>query len=194
MRKLSWIGLIGLFLCVGIYTSSRTNKNNTTPSEEPSSPVETAASSATPAKPTPPSDPRIQRLPDGRTLYQAAIKQSQALHLSEDPSEDLELLAQILASYRFIFKSNPVGSENEEIVSQLLGENSLRTAFLDPEHPSLSAHGELLDRWGKPYLFHPLTSQHIELISRGPDGELWTQDDLTLEPEDIKEILKMGPS
>jgi hypothetical protein len=42
----------------------------------------------------------------------------------------------------------------------------------------------LLDRWGTPYYFHPIARNVLGLRSAGPDGKLWTADDVVLESAD----------
>ena len=38
--------------------------------------------------------------------------------------------------------------------------------------------GELVDRWGTPYFFHSVSAEKMEIVSAGPDKELWTDDDV----------------
>lgn len=100
-----------------------------------------------------------------------------------DPIEDLALIQSMLEVFRAANGVNPYGAENEEIVAGLLGRNAKAVAVLPADLPNLDAGGRLLDRWGTPYRFHPVTSQVMEVISAGPDRAWWTADDLRL-PED----------
>ena len=42
----------------------------------------------------------------------------------------------------------------------------------------MSLDNEILDRWGKPFFFHVISKNAVEIISAGPDGELFTSDDI----------------
>ena len=97
---------------------------------------------------------------------------------SQPPAADLEILEEALAAYRRVFGQNPPGSENAEITAALIGLNQRQLAVLPPGHSALSAKGELIDRWGVPYFFHPVTRTTMEVLSAGPDRKLWTSDDI----------------
>ncbi len=126
-------------------------------------------------------DPRFTRYRDGAVIWHQAWSLSQTLHQAEEnPLRDLEIIANILGHYRALYRENPVGVENSEIVAALQGGNHKKVFFLAP---SAVTDGQLLDRWGAPYRFHSISSQIMDLHSRGPDGKLWTQDDLTLGSE-----------
>ncbi len=45
-------------------------------------------------------------------------------------------------------------------------------------HPRLDTEGALLDAWGRRFHFHPVSRHHLEIRSLGPDGEIFTRDDL----------------
>lgn len=92
------------------------------------------------------------------------------------PEEELQAVAQLIYVYRQGFGENPVG-QNEDIVAALLGENEKRSAFL-PKNIPVIADGKLIDRWGSPYWFHPVSGSEMEIRSAGPDRELFTGDDL----------------
>ena len=127
------------------------------------------------------SDHRLERLADGRTLVTEAVKTARALHARDaEPETDLELVDSIFGLYRWAYKENPEGGDNRELVSALTGENPHQLIFIAPDHPSLGAGGELLDRWGTPYFFHKISDQVIDVTSAGPDKRLWSRDDLTL--------------
>ena len=123
-------------------------------------------------------------------LYNPAVAKSQELY-QESPERDLEIVVELLEDYRFAFQENPVGSENLEIIDQLLGNNPQRLVFIDPELAALSPELELLDQWGSPYVFHHLTSTAMEVISRGPDQTLWTADDLSFDLKEIENHLQL---
>jgi hypothetical protein len=111
-------------------------------------------------------------LPESRELV-AALNQPE-----ETPEHGLEVVENLLATYRSIFGSNPPGGLNREIIAAMLGENSLKLAILARDMTSLSPSGELLDRWGSPFLFHPVSNDVMEVMSAGPDQALWTPDDV----------------
>ncbi len=121
---------------------------------------------------------RVTRYTDGSVDLTDAIQASRQLHQSNDPGNDLEVIELLLQQYRFLFQANPVGTENFEFTAALTGDNPKRVNFIDPHSPALSSNNELLDRWGTAFIFHPLSSTEMELISAGPDGILWTDDDI----------------
>jgi hypothetical protein len=94
-----------------------------------------------------------------------------------NPEEELQAVAQLIYLYRQGFGENPVG-QNEDIVAALLGENEKRSAYL-PKNIPVIEDGKLVDRWGTPYWFHPVSGREMEIRSAGPDRELFTGDDLT---------------
>jgi len=92
---------------------------------------------------------------------------------------DLELLETLVAFYRRANGGdNPPGGLNEEIVDRLRGKNERRLAVIPPDHPSIDSRGQLLDRWGTPFWFHPISRDTLEIRSAGPDKALWTADDV----------------
>ncbi len=126
-------------------------------------------------------DPRVARYTDGSVDLVDAIVLSGQLHQSSDPLHDLEVVAQLFVQYRLIYQTNPVGTDNFEFTNALTGSNAKKVNFIDPDSPALSPTNELVDRWGSPFRFHPLSQTEIEVLSLGPDKTLWTEDDLTLE-------------
>lgn len=104
------------------------------------------------------------------------------LHASETgPRDDLRIVGAVLRNYLQSVAGPdvpPLGF-NEEIVRALAGANPLRLVFLPSDHPAIDARGRLCDRWGTPYFFHPLSATNIEVRTAGPDGRLFTADDLS---------------
>lgn len=126
------------------------------------------------------SDPRFTRFTDGVSYWHPSVKLGRELHReSQTAFQDLEMINEILGNYRMIFKENPVGTDNEEFASALAGENAKKIVFIEP---GLLSDGELLDRYGFPYMFHPQSADAMDLRSRGPDGQLWTEDDVSFDP------------
>lgn len=95
---------------------------------------------------------------------------------AENPDAHLQAVEQVLFFYRRAFGENPVG-QNEDITAALLGANPQRLALLPPGSPAIK-DGQLIDPWGSPYWFHPVSGQEMEIRSAGPDRELFTADDL----------------
>ena len=69
---------------------------------------------------------------------------------------------------------------NEEYVDFLIGKNPKGIQMLPHDHPDISEKGELLDRWGTPYFFHPVSEKRVDILSAGPDRTLFTDDDVSL--------------
>lgn len=126
-----------------------------------------------------PNDPRVTRLPDGRIRYNPSVELSRTITDTTSQEESLAVISQVLEHYRFIFQENPIG-ENSEITSQLLGNNPRKIIFIAPESLALHDH-ELTDSAGAPLFFHAQSASHMNIVSAGPDLELWTEDDLSTE-------------
>jgi len=87
-------------------------------------------------------------------------------------------MGRTIRQYGARFGGNPVGS-NPEITRQLSGGNPRHINFLNADAGMrVNENGELVDPWGKPYFFHQLSGQEMEIRSAGPDGIMWTPDDL----------------
>ena len=92
----------------------------------------------------------------------------------------------LLAHFRERFGGVPAGEDNAAVVNALTGNNPARLAFLPPDDPAINARGELTDRWGTPFFFHLLSREAVEIRSAGPDGEMYTGDDLVKNPLMVK--------
>ena len=104
----------------------------------------------------------------------------ESLNQSENPPEaDLLFIQDVLKTYRAAFRENPFGGENEEIVAGLTGRNARSLVLLPPDHPAIDEAGRLLDRWGTPYHFHPISREVMDVTSAGPDHQLFTEDDVS---------------
>ena len=159
----------------------------------PGTPSVKNPTAANPTVDTSNTDPRFTRFTDGTIHLTQSFTTSRRLHSSPDPRTDLELVTQLLSDYRLVYQENPVGTENAEIVAQLLGSNPKKTFFIDPALSALNASGELLDRWGSPFVFHPLKSDLMDIRSLGPDKTIWTADDLSLDVKNVEAELRLGP-
>ena len=110
------------------------------------------------------------------TVLPIASELAKAVTRKEDPVGSLQAVEQLLYFFRQGFGENPVG-QNEDIVAMLLGQNSKRAAYLPADCPAIK-NGKLLDAWGTPYWFHPVSRDRMEIRSAGPDRDLFTGDDL----------------
>lgn len=96
------------------------------------------------------------------------------------PQRDLEIIDTLLFQTRQALKNlarKPMGT-NAEFTAVLTGDNDLNLAAIPPNHPAINSNGELVDRWGTPLHFHPISSSETTLRSAGPDQKLFTNDDL----------------
>jgi hypothetical protein len=146
-----------------------------TPALPPPTPVP-QISSVAPGMPmvrtTPaPSQPVVAALPaDSRPPASRPEPQSEA-------KADLEGVQFMLRDFRTRLGENPVGS-NAEIMRAVMGGNEAKAHLGPPPGQQINEQGELLDRWGTPYFFHQLSKTSMEIRSAGPDGRLWTADDV----------------
>lgn len=114
-------------------------------------------------------DPEVQRLADDLASR------------SQSPVRDLEIVGGFIEMYRKVFQQgNPIGL-NEDITAVLTGQNARKGILFPPGSPMI-VRGQLVDRWGTPYWFHPNNSHQMEIRSAGPDKDLFTPDDVVLNP------------
>ncbi|MEP4078337.1 hypothetical protein [Haloferula sp.] len=95
--------------------------------------------------------------------------------------EDLQIVGELLRIYSRHIGVGPEGGLNDEIVACFLGKNPKKITFLGADNAKLNEAGELLDRYGTPYYFHPVSAEQIEVRSAGPDQKLWSNDDVLLD-------------
>jgi hypothetical protein len=96
------------------------------------------------------------------------------------PENDLTLLSRLMENSLLLLKSaaNRPLSANEDWADLFRGKNGAREEFLPAQHVALNDQGQLIDRWRTPLFFHALGGGRYEIRSAGPDGKLWTEDDL----------------
>jgi hypothetical protein len=96
------------------------------------------------------------------------------------PENDLTLLSRLMENSLLLLKSaaNRPLSVNEDWADLFRGKNGAREEFLPAQHVALNDQGQLIDRWRTPLFFHALGGGRYEIRSAGPDGKLWTEDDL----------------
>ncbi len=97
--------------------------------------------------------------------------------VGKTPENEVQRIQGTVRKYRAAFGQNPVGS-NPEITRALTGKNPTGAKFLDPAATTLNDKGEMLDDWGTPYFFHPVSGTIMEIRSAGPDKKLFTPDDI----------------
>lgn len=110
------------------------------------------------------------------------------------PEKKIRRVHELLQAWSMTMKSRsrvPLSS-NAEITRSLTGHNILRVVFLPPNHPSISAAGELLDPWQTPYFFHALAADSWEIASAGPDRIRFNEDDLVFPPNRSPNSLRPG--
>lgn len=93
------------------------------------------------------------------------------------PENEVQRIQGTVRKYRAAFGENPVGS-NPEITRALAGKNPTGAKFLDAAGITLNDKGEMLDDFGTPYFFHPISGTNMEIRSAGPDRKLFTADDI----------------
>ena len=93
------------------------------------------------------------------------------------PANDVRLLALLLSGYASVFRRVPLGM-HQEIVAALRGDNSRSIQYIPEGHPAVNANNEITDRWNKPFFFHVISSNAVEIISAGPDRVVFTDDDI----------------
>lgn len=131
--------------------------------------------------PTPtPTHPGIPRLAPG-SIDPALQAQADGLHnLQEPPERDLEILADFISTYSRGIGGNPIG-DNADITAALTGTQGHKGRVFPQNHRAIR-NGQLIDRWGTPFWFHPNSSSQMEIRSGGPDKQMFTQDDVILNP------------
>jgi hypothetical protein len=104
-------------------------------------------------------------------------------HPDHSLQEDVAVVGSMVAAFRSVFRGNgnPVG-DNHDITAALSGRNPTQWVFLRPDHPAIGADGQLRDRFGTPFHFHAESGTRMEVRSAGPDGRLYTPDDVTMMP------------
>jgi len=96
------------------------------------------------------------------------------------PQIVMENVRRVFRQYGSRFGGNPVGT-NPEITAALNGKNPKGIVFLNSaDGLRINDKGELVDNWGTPFFFHQLSGTEMEIHSAGPDGKMWTDDDLVI--------------
>ncbi|MBL9118081.1 MAG: hypothetical protein JNJ83_23940 [Verrucomicrobiaceae bacterium] len=99
----------------------------------------------------------------------------------QPPTRDLEIVDHFVEVLRRATGANPIG-DNADITYALTGGGEPnRPRVFPPAHKAVKG-GQLVDRWGTPFWFHPNSGTQMEIRSAGPDKEMFTVDDVILNP------------
>lgn len=164
------IVFITIFLVVIFRNDPPTGNEAPAPTEKPGNPVRPTVEAVAVLPPDPAT---LQRVPS----HPMAVSFGDSPDLSvSEPS----ILLEILQFYRQEFGAFPTGEDNPSIMNALKGKNPSGLPIFPAKHPRIAPDGSLLDAWGKPFFFHIISSQHIEVRSLGPDGVIFTDDDIVV--------------
>ena len=125
--------------------------------------------------------PGVFAVADHLGLPEALLEKAADKAKNEGAYEDVQSVGILLEEFLRAFGAMPTGELNDEIVRRLQGENPKGIAVLPKTHPAINAQGELIDRWGTPYRFHPESSWETTIRSAGPDKIMWSSDDILSE-------------
>ncbi len=70
------------------------------------------------------------------------------------------------------------------ILNQLSGENPYKRRYIQESSIRTNTAGEMVDRWKHPYILEFEDDRLARIISHGPDGELGTDDDLSVDRQE----------
>jgi hypothetical protein len=106
-----------------------------------------------------------------------------SLHSDEHgPEQDLQIVADFLETYARATGGQPIG-DNADITAALSGTQFPgQKARVFPRQHRAVKNGQLVDRWGEALWFHPNSGNSMEIRSGGPDKQLFTPDDVILNP------------
>lgn len=129
-------------------------------------------------EPGAPLSPPSQTAPQNEGVDPMINSLHQEMIQSETPPErEIEILQELIALNQRAQPGSTLG-DNGDITLALVG-NSAQGAWLPRQSPRIR-DGQLLDRWGTPYWFHPNAANQIEIRSAGPDKNLFSSDDIIL--------------
>jgi len=113
---------------------------------------------------------------------------SEEMLIIDDPESTnqqvMRSLHSLLSTIKYLSpgRSYPSGL-NVEIANSLLGLNSRKVGYLPADSLRLNKYGELIDTYGTPYWFHTSASNHLKVVSAGPDQTMHTADDIVFPNE-----------
>jgi hypothetical protein len=98
----------------------------------------------------------------------------------DDPAAAVRRVHALIGSFLTAVKEpyRPPLGDNRDVVRALTGGNRYGDVFLATNDPAINMRGEWTDPWGRPYHLHARSAGAIDVRSAGPDGVLFTADDL----------------
>lgn len=134
-----------------------------------------------PARPPEPGNPRLAPAVSAPAAMDPHLRElGLSLNSPEhEPQQDLEILNELLGLHQRALGAHPSG-DNTDITAALIGTGP-EGVFL-PRTATALREGQLVDRWGTPFWFHPVAANVTEIRSAGPDRQLFTGDDLVVNP------------
>lgn len=136
-----------------------------------------------PVQDLPDTAPRVMQNFSAGGVDAALQAQADELHNEQNPPlRDLEIVAGFIETYAKGTGGQPVG-DNSDITAALTGTQFPgQKARVFPQGHRAVRNGQIVDRWGEPMWFHPNSGNSMEIRSGGPDKQLFTQDDIILNP------------
>lgn len=178
-RKRVIIGIVFVLLVAGLFFLRR--PGGPLESSPPPSPVEKSSAAVDP-QPSPVPSRIAMKPPEIGELAEVPPNPMAAAIGSDNltPEKEIELVLELFQIYRREFGAFPAGEGNAQFMNALRGANPGKLPVFPPQHPRLDPKGNLVDRWGQPYIFHAVSRDRLEIRSKGPDQEIFTTDDLVI--------------
>lgn len=98
------------------------------------------------------------------------------------PEREAEELLRLFQVFRQHFGGFPTGEDNAQMMNALCGANPTNLPIFPLNHARFDSKRALLDAWGKPFVFHSVSRDLLEIRSCGRDGEIFTDDDHVAPP------------
>lgn len=140
------------------------------------------------AQPVRPVQPLVSSEDAGSKFSAGGVDQelqtkADSLHSEEHgPDQDLQIVAEFLETYARATGGQPTG-DNSDITAALTGtQYPGQKGRVFPRQHRAVKNGQLVDRWGEPFWFHPNSGNSMEIRSAGPDKQLFSPDDVILNP------------
>ena len=91
------------------------------------------------------------------------------------------LLLDLFEVDRREFWSFPAEEDDPQMMHALMGANPGKIPIFLLKHRRLDEKGALLEAWGIPFRFHSISRDLMEIRSVGPNGEIFTSDDIVVQ-------------
>lgn len=121
--------------------------------------------------------PQVPTPPAPQTDATVLAQHEEMISQDTSPERELEILQDLISQHHRALGDGSMG-DNGDVVNALVGPEGPGT-WLPRSSPRLR-EGQLIDRWGSPYWFHPNAANQMEIRSAGPDRNLFTGDDIIL--------------